>query len=63
MPVSVGVTSSLPPADLVPLQAPPAVQLAPFVVQVSVALCPRVMVVGSTESDRVAGGFESPPPP
>jgi len=53
----------VPLAACAPVQPPLAVQDV-FDVHVSVALCPAVMVVGSTEIVAVAaGGLEPPPPP
>jgi hypothetical protein len=63
MPVSAGVTVSLPDADFIPLHAPLAVQLAPLVFHVRAALSPTVMVVGCIESEMLAGGLEPPSPP
>jgi hypothetical protein len=60
-PVAVGVTSSVPVAACVPVHPPLAVH-AVLDDHESVALCPSVMVVGSTESAAVAAGLPPPPP-
>ncbi|HSY07712.1 MAG TPA: hypothetical protein VK820_04150 [Steroidobacteraceae bacterium] len=62
MPTAVGVNVSVPLALLVPLQAPLAVHVEPFVDHVTVALWPSVIEVGFTDTVTVAGGMLEPPP-
>jgi hypothetical protein len=63
VPAEAGETVSLPLAVLLPAQAPLALQLRAFDDQVSVALSPSVIVVGSTAIESVAGGRLPPSPP
>ena len=62
LPLCVGLSACVPWVACAPLQAPLAVQEVAFVEdQVSVALCPTVMVVGATEIVTVGALAEEAP--